>query len=465
MKVLLIAYDNDSHISYFPLGLGYIASALLSVGYEVEIYEQNVYHYSEEHLKTYIESRHFDAIGIGGCGGYYQYRKIKKIAAAINEIQDRPFFWMGGHLPSPEPEYFLRNFGADVVMIGEGEETVKECLKTFAEGGDFRGVKGIAYIDENGSYVINDRRETIKDVDSIEYPAWDLFTMEHYVLYPSPNTGRSDRVMNMLSGRGCPYHCNFCYRIDEGFRPRSIDAILEEIRILQERYHVTYIQFDDELLISSVSRAMEFAQGIIDSGIKIKFYCQGRLNFASQNYEFLEKLKEAGCVFINYGIESMDNDALKRMHKNLNTDMIVKGIENTLKAGISPGLNIIFGNLGENMDVLKKDVDFLLKYDDGAQLRTIRPVTPYPGTELYAIAKQRGLIKDIEDFYENKHTNSDLLTCNFTDMTDEEFYEALDWANGVLLDNYLQRQKENNQLCLTDLYKNHNANFRGFRPV
>ncbi len=465
MRVLLIAYDNDSHIAYFPLGLAYVASALQSIGCEVEIYEQNIYHYPETHLIDYLNHNHFDAVGVGGCGGYYQYRKIKKIALAIDSLPDKPFFWMGGHLPSPEPEYFLRTFKADAIMIGEGEETAKELLEAVRIGKDFRGIKGVAYIDENDEYVLNPRRELIKDVDSIPYPAWDLFTMEHYVLFPREHASRSDRTMVMLSGRGCLFRCNFCYRMDAGFRPRQTRSIIDEIIELKERYRVNYIVFDDELLISSVDRAHEIAQAIIDAKLNIKFWCEGRLNFASRDKAMLEHLREAGCVFINYGIESMDDGALQRMHKNLTTDMIIKGIENTLEAGISPGLNIIFGNLDEDMECLKKDVDFLLKYDDGAQLRTIRPVTPYPGTELYEIAKQRGLIKDVEDFYEHKHVNSDLLTCNFTQMTDEEFYEALDWANGILLENYIERQREANKICLKDLYVNHNSNFRGFRNV
>ncbi len=465
MRILLIAYDNDSHISYFPLGLAYCAAALQQSGHYVEIYEQNVYHYPESHLIDYLNCNEFDAVGIGGCGGYYQYRKIKKIALAIDEVKRKPFFWMGGHLPSPEPEFFLRKFKADAVVIGEGEITNSEMLEKVEKKESLLGVKGVAFIDENDNYVQNERRAPIENVDSIPHPAWELFNMEHYVLYPWPNMEKSDRTLQMLSGRGCPFRCNFCYRIEPGFRPRSTTSIVEEIKEIKEKFHVSYIGFDDELLVSSVSRAHEIAQAFIDERLNIKFCCQGRLNYSSKDVTVLEHLKEAGCVFINYGIESMDNDALKRMHKNLNTDMIIKGIENTLAAGISPGLNIIFGNLGENIEVLKKDVDFLLKYDDGAQLRTIRPVTPYPGTELYDIAIQRGLIKDIEDFYENKHTNSDLLTCNFTDMTDEEFYECLDWANGVLLENYVQRQREANKTCLFDLYKNHDSKFRGFRTV
>ena len=468
MRVLLIAYDNDSHVSYFPLGLGYIAAALLSDGHDVKIYEQNIYHYTEEELKDYLNHNHYDAVGIGGCGGYYQYRKIKKIVWAISEVKEKPFLWLGGHLPSPEPEYFLRNFsrGVDAVVIGEGEETCKEMLQVLERGGkDFKGVAGMAYIDENNQYIENVRRPLIKDIDSIPYPAWDLFTMEHYVLYPYPNAARSDRCMQMLSGRGCPFQCNFCYRMDSGFRPRSTRSIIEEIQELKNRYKVNYITFDDGLLMSSVERTKEIAQAIIDNNLNIKFWCEGRLNYACKDLEMLRLLKEAGCVFINYGIESMDDAALERMHKNLKTDMIIEGIENTLRVGISPGLNIIFGNLDEDMEVLKKDVEFLLKYDDGAQIRTIRPVTPYPGTELYKIAIERGLIKDIADFYENKHTNSDLLTCNFTSMSDEEFYKALDWANSTLLNAYLEKVKEKNRLCLYELYQEHNAEFRGFRPV
>lgn len=120
--------------------------------------------------------------------------------------------------------------------------------------------------------------------------------------------------------------------------------------------------------------------------------------------------------FINYGIESMDEKALRVMNKALTTKQIIAGIENTLAVGISPGYNIIFGNIGETAESLKLGVEFLLKYDDHSQLRTIRPVTPYPGSPLYYYAIENGLLKDCEDFYENKHINSDLLTINFTDL-------------------------------------------------
>jgi len=153
------------------------------------------------------------------------------------------------------------------------------------------------------------------------------------------------------------------------------------------------------------------------------------------------------------------------MHKGLTTAQITKGIEATLEAGISPGLNIIFGNHGENHEILKKGVDFLLRFDDGAQLRTIRPVTPYPGSELYYDAIRMGKLKDCEDFYENKHTNSDLLSVNFTDLPDDEYYKSLYWANDVLLEHYYERMHEQQKKILHKLYVERDPDFRGFRPV
>ena len=176
-------------------------------------------------------------------------------------------------------------------------------------------------------------------------------------------------------------------------------------------------------------------------------------------------MKRAGCVFVNYGIEAFDDQILKNMDKVLTTKQIEEGIQATLEIGMSPGFNIIFGNIDETKETLMKGVEFLLKYDDGSQMRTIRPVTPYPGSPLYYHAIKEGLLKDIEDFYENKHVNSDLMTCNFTKLTDDEYYAALMEANSVLLENYYQRARKNQKKQLEDLYIKKDATFRGFRQT
>ena len=249
--------------------------------------------------------------------------------------------------------------------------------------------------------------------------------------------------------------------MDEGFRPRSSESIIEEIGYLQENYRITYFAFSDELLMSSVNRATALCVDFLRSGLKFRWCCNGRLNYA--NPELLQLMKRAGCVFINYGIEAMDDQVLKKMKKGLTVKQIVKGVEETLDAEISPGLNIIFGNLGDNRQTLNKGVEFLLKYDDGAQMRTIRPVTPYPGSALYYHAIETGLLKDVEEFYESKHLNSDLVSVNFTELTDEEFHQALLDANSRLISNYYSRKLELTLEEARRLYLDRDSTFRGFR--
>ena len=306
-------------------------------------------------------------------------------------------------------------------------------------------VDGIAYINEDGEYIRTKARELIKNVDDIAWPAYDLFDMTYYTLLRLPNIKGSERVVPVLSGRGCIFACNFCYRLDKGFRPRSAESIIAEIQYLKEEYNVKYIAFSDELLMSSRERTIELCNAFIDAELNIKWDCNGRLNFA--DIDVLEKMKEAGCVFINYGIESLDDDTLKVIHKGLTREMIIRGVENTLQVGISPGLNIIYGNINEPLNAIEDAVEFLLKYGDHSQLRTVRPVTPYPGSELFEYAKIHGLVKDTEDFYENKHTNSDLLSINFTQYSDDEICEALYHANMRLIRKHMEVQAKNSE-CL-----------------
>jgi len=462
MRVLLIAYDNDSYISVFPLGLAYIASVCRNVGHEVRIYNQDVYHWPESHLLDLLNKESFDVIGVGVVGGYYQHRKLLKISEAINKAKNRPFYVMGGHGPSPEPEYFLNKTHADTVVIGEGEITIIELLEALEHKRELSSVRGIAFL-KNGKCIQTPRRPLIQNIDEIHFPAWDLFPMDHYALLRAPNIRNSDRYMNMLSGRGCTFKCNFCYRMDPGFRPRSVESIIEEIEMLKKNYSISYVEFADELFMSSVERTISLCESFIKEKINVKWWCNGRLNFAKKN--ILKLMKDAGCVFINYGIESLDEKALKIMNKALTVKQITEGIENTLEMGISPGLNIIFGNIGETAESLKLGVDFLLKYDDHAQLRTIRPVTPYPGSPLYYYAIEKGLLKDCEDFYENKHINSDLLSVNFTELTDGEFYSNMLDANNKLINNYYKKKIGSVLEQTKDLYINRNANFRGFRQT
>jgi radical SAM superfamily enzyme YgiQ (UPF0313 family) len=458
MNVLLIIYDNESFIQELPIGMAHLAAALYDGGHRVEFYHQDICHHDINHLRRKLndDAVSYDAVCLSFIGGYWQYRKAMEISEVVTSIGHREYVYIiGGHGPAPEPEYFLRKTGADYLVIGEGERALVELLEHGHEG-----VDGVAWLDNDNKLHVNNPRKPA-DIDDLPWPAYYMLPMHIYRLFRMVHSGPTDFCVPMLSSRGCPFRCNFCYRMDKGIRVRDVRDVVEEMRYLSIEHKVNCFAFFDELLMSSKDRAMELSTSIAEKLPHVKWQCNGRLNYAEP--DVLAAMRNAGCVFINYGIESVDNQVLERMHKRLDVYQIEHGVQNTLSAGISPGLNIIWGNHGDSLETLQKGVDFLLRYDDGAQKRTIRPVTPYPGSELFYDAVEMGLLDGVADFYENEHRNSDLLTVNFMDLTDRQAHAALHEANSTLLDRYVQRWRSSTDDQLRQLYLEQDASFRGFR--
>jgi anaerobic magnesium-protoporphyrin IX monomethyl ester cyclase len=460
MRVLLVVYDNGAFVHSFPQGTAYVAAALRNAGHEVSIWSQDVHHWPDEQLTTHLDENDFDVVGIGIVAGYYQYKRMLGLARAVNAARKRPYFILGGYGPTPEPEYFLKITQADAVVLGEGEETAVDLLEALEKKTPLTDVLGIAFREED-KITVNPRRALANDLTAIIWPAYDLFPMSYYRLMRFPHMEPTEFSMVVLSGRGCTFKCTFCYRMDTGYRPRDYDSIFDEVEYLQKTYQITHIDFCDDLLMSSKVHATEFCDAVMRRGIKFKWSCNGRLNYVTA--DVLDLMKRAGCTFINYGIESVDNTVLKNMKKGLRYEQIINGVELTLASGISPGLNIIWGNIGDTLETLDRSVEFLLKYDDHAQMRTIRPVTPYPGSPLYYDAIEKGLLKDVADFYENKHLNSDLLAVNFTDLSDEDFHAALYHANMRLTEKYFEVRQANVERTMRRLYMENDVTFRGFR--
>ena len=462
-RVLFVVYDNGSYDNVFPMGIAALAAILKQQGHKITLWNQDIHHYPDDSLTDYLDKNKFDVVILSLIAGYYQYIKMKNLSKAINRSKQRPYYLMGGYGPTPEPEFFLKKSGCDVVCMGEGEITIKKLMDVIENKTSLRNVPGIAWL-ENGKLQQTDRAPLVHDLDTLPWPPYELFDMGHYRMLRLPENKPTDFCFPMMSARGCSFKCTFCYRMDPGYRKRSAELLLDEVEMLHKDYGITYISFEDDLLMSSVVHTEEVCLEFLKRNLPVKWRCNGRLNYCSE--ELLQLMKDAGCVFINYGIESMDQKVLNNMKKGLRPEMIVRGIEDTLKVGISPGLNFIFGNHGDNRETLKKTVDFLIKYDDFAQKRTIRPVTPYPGSPLYYDAIEMGLLdKDnpAEDFYERKHLNSDLICSNFTELSDEKFYECLRWANTTLMRNYYNKQRNNTEAQINYLYETKDVTFRGFR--
>ena len=463
MRITFIIYDNDQSLNDFPLGVGYLISVLRKSGFQdqdIDVLSMDVYHYSDEALYAYLKKNSFDVICIGMIAGYWQYLQLKRIMHVVNSLKSRPVVIAGGFMFTPDPGFFMQKCGIDYIVLGEGEKAFPMLIKSISENNGVSHIPGLAFW-ENGKVGKTQRAKPIQDLDSIPFPAWGKFPIENYVTKVRIPAVRGQRSMPVLTSRGCLYKCTFCYRMEKGYRKRSLDSVMEECKRLIKDYHLNAICFRDELLMSTPDRTIEFGERIIKENLNINFDIDGRLNAAQP--EVMKVLKRAGCVYINYGVESLDQNVLDNMNKKQTLGEIYRGISLTIEAGINPGLNVIFGNVGDSRDTAFKVVDFLKKYNTYGELRTLKPVTPYPGSELYNMAIKNGLIKDCEDFYENKHLNSDRLSCNFTDMSDEEFYNVMLEANVHLIKDHFEHVSENYIEAYKRLYFENDLTFRGVR--
>lgn len=459
MKILLIVLDKESHINSFPLGIAYLASTVRTqTNAQISIWHQDVYHYPDQEILNVLEEGNFDIVGFGVCG-YQQFRKGLNIAQYINQSKKRPLFVLGAHGPSGAPDFFLKKYNADIVIRGEGERIWENLIKNLEQGKDWQNLKGLSWRrDEVIQH--NPDEALVEKLDLLPYPAWDLFPMDHYVLDKVNAATPLDRCFPVLASRGCPQRCNFCYRMYEGYRLRTVANVLEEIKELKERYRISYITFVDENLMSSTKRALSFCEGFEKAKLDVRWDCMGRLNVATP--DVLSAMKKAGCTYINYGIESVDQTSLDLMEKDLQVKEIYSGIENTIAAGLYPGLNVIWGNIGDNAETLEKGKEFLIKYNTPLQIRTIKPVTPYPGTKLFQIALERGLLKDVEDFY-SRYLNTDRMTVNFTKLSEEECYQLLFEANKAITKTFFEKSTQKAIEGFHRCYFEGDISFRGPR--
>ncbi len=447
-KILFIVHDVYQDDIQLPLGPAYLASILRLAGHEVKIYSQDVFHQSNEELARYLDGNNFDVIGIGFLAGRY-VETVRPLLKIIIKHKKNAKIILGGHGVTPIPEYILKDTQADIAVLGEAEKIIAPLVEGVLNQKNLSDIDGIAF--RVGDKVIINKNETpIINLDEIPFPAWDLFPMEKYIdCFRFIGSELADKSFTVITSRGCINRCSFCYRIEKGIRLRSINNVFEELNYLTSNYGITYFRFSDEMFIPNIKRIKEFALMLKKLKTKVKYACVSRVELAKDK-EILKILKDSGCQFLNLGLESLDQNVLNLMGKNTTVEDNYKAVENTIGIGIRPGLNFLWANPGDSRKSLEDIVKFLIKYDTLAQLRTIRPPTPFPGSPLYYQAIQEKKLTGPEDFF-YKFKNSDRLTVNFTDMPDKEVYAALLEANSVLIKNYFDTRvklfKEDKKEC------------------
>ena len=235
--------------------------------------------------------------------------------------------------------------------------------------------------------------------------------------------------MNIISSRGCPMSCNYCYHLfgRSSYRFRSVQNVVDEIEILVDRYGVDFIGFVDDNMMASEKRIVEFCDTMEKKKFPITWGCHGRV--ASAKPAVLDRMAEVGCVWIGYGIESGSQKILDAMNKKAKVEQAKTAIKNTIKAGIYPNTTFIFGFPGETIETIQETVNFKneLEIECGSFF-----ATPYPCTPLYEQIRDR--IKDEEAFI-SRLGNASEFAINLTDFDDETLFElksAMDGNRDVL---------------------------------
>jgi len=415
----------------FPLGLGYIASILLQEGHEVEILDINAYRWNKKDVEKRIKEISYDLVGVGGMITTYEY--VKWLVNILKKYHPEKKVVVGGSISTSIPKIMLERNSVDIICIGEGEETVRELVNALQNDGDFSTVKGIWFKEKNGSICRNKIREPIKDLDSVSFPAWDLFPMDIYLRNPvgAPNRNKwvdgsltegTPLSINLYATRGCPYQCIYCYHdfMGQRYRHRSADNVIAEIKYLYTRYDVKYFHFVDDEFVLKKNFVYEFCQRIKDLqkelGERITWGCTGRANLMTD--ELIVTMAEAGCVLIGYGIESGSQKMLDIMKKKVTVEQAKQAVKLTQKYLGWADCSFMIGTPGETKETIQETIDFC------KQLNLIPEViffaTPYPGTELYRIAIQQGKIKDEEAYVQSLGEQGEKIALNFTEFSDEE---------------------------------------------
>jgi len=220
------------------------------------------------------------------------------------------------------------------------------------------------------------------------------------------------------------------------------------------------------MFVASKDRLRRIKQGLDDRGMEIKFSANARVDGLTRVK--MELLKEIGCTFLNLGVESTSQRVLDLMNKRTTVQQNINAIELTKEFDICVGINMLWNNYGDDIETLQNNADFIIRHTDHDQLRTVRPVCPYPGSPLYYDAINRGLLKGPAEFF-NIFKNSDLVTINFMNIPLDKCYQELFTANTKLILDYQQHtdmsEKEANKLIegFHDLYFSGKAEFRGSR--
>lgn len=427
--------ETYSSIRY-PLSLGYLAGAIKrETDWRVFVYNADFVAGSEAWLMSYLSGAGFSnylrnlkdmsgriwdeakstiaryrpvVVGIYCCAGNLASSKI--IGRLAKEINKQTIVAMGGPHPTAVGSQTLADSNVDIVVKGEGEKTIVELLDAISKGEPFAGIKGVIFR-EGQKIVETPNRKFIENLDTLCFP----HQYAHEVLIDYDKHPKS-AFKNILATRGCPYNCFFCGSNciwGRRTRFRSVEGVTEEIKSLQ-KMGINRISFVDDTFGIDKEYTHRLCDSLIHNCHKERWDCETRVDLVDE--ELFIHMKKAGCHSVSLGIESGNNEILKKVRKGITVEQALSAVKIIRNHGIKLTAFFIIGTPWETEETLN-DTFIMMQRIRGLLNYSI--FTPYPGTEAFEYCRKNGLIKD--DYDPVLHNHQSPENCFCTNIQKEEF--------------------------------------------
>lgn len=392
-RVLMVNPPGTSQDGYSgpPLGLLYLAGSLRDVGVDVRVLDGIVCGW--EKIGEMIREYRPGIVGVP-CLTPARHESLRVLNIAKSVDRGIVTIMGGAHASIMWKQILSYYENVDIIVVGEGEQTIREI----AAGKPLDSIDGIAYRVYD-TIIKNTPRANVENLDIIALPAWDLVDLDSYPargvgVYNGVDISRTPRI-SVLYGRGCVGSCSFCssWWIWKQYRHRSPISMVAELEYLYSRGARHFYFVDDTFTVDRLA-ILELCDLIIESGMRIAFVASTRCDLVDP--VLLEKLREAGCYELSFGVESGSQKILDDIGKKQTPMMAERAIQMCRMAGIRVIALLIIGNIGETHHTILETLR-LLKRSRPDGIGTVGGLWILPGTRVYEYCKHVGYIDD--DFW------------------------------------------------------------------
>lgn len=404
-----------------PLILAYLAALAEKEGHTVQIIDAEAENLPIPKVIERLQNSKVDLIGITATTPFFH--TATKMGEALKiTFPTIPLVIGGHHINYLKAQAFNPCF--DYAFIGEAEVSWVEFLKKLSMKEDVTTVKGILYRKDNKIRFSGDSNR-LENVDLLPLPARHLLKPDLYKL--GTMQGRK-QFTSIYTVWGCPFRCIFCCTgafIGKKMRKRTPSLVIDEMKHVINTNGTRHFVFLDDTLTLDRNHIIEICNLIKKEELVITFEGSTRANLIDE--ELVKNMKEAGLIRLSFGLESVDENIRKTMRKEVPMESYIKANELTNKYNIETLNSCMIGLPGETHETLEKTLDFLDKYKEIKQAN-ISIAVPYPGTELYNMAKrnENGLKLLTDDYSKYRRYNSAVMQVG--ELTPKDLIEMQNYA-------------------------------------